>query len=807
MLQFQSPDTGFLQIRNNRSGKKLYVPGEAETVRFSFRGMAISPTASLDNFQSQPLFFEWEQVDIFFEPSPDSPFQPPYRMLLNRRETGLVSAPAGDRHKLFGSLSLADAVGFTDIEILDNSGRQVFLLETEVFPTKLSYKAEFDTMVEEIEDMVHRLAFIHFSKTFAFSGPDPRQKSSAQEWLSLYEGLFEGIERSIDLILRAPHTQVIRSVIPRPAEKNRRPRQVETIKWLQKKPQYLTTHPGGWEVSERIFATHLPETRKTITTDTPENRFVARSIKEILRQAELVLETLEKTGKEAGTTRLRLFQRRLQARLSQPVFSNMGEENQPVPNSTVLTRAPGYRDFFQKYLLLRQGLRISQSDIFRMDYKSVSTLYEYWCFLKMIQILSEDPRYEVSTRDLIQVQAGGITLALKKGQASRIQMVKKETGEQISIWFNRTFSEAETHTFAQVPDHFIEFEKTGYSQRFRYILDAKYRLDLSGETAGPPPDSIAQLHRYRDAILTQKQFSLSGTTARKSLGGVILFPFPGNEEDFRKHRFFRSRKEVNIGAIPFLPGKSQNHTLFREFLDELFETPPEVLYEQAVDYERADHRRVISEAGTQVLIGLLPDDKYYGERTDYFTTNRVFHTPWRGQAESVEYISLYDQRKKKIVGYGKVESRVLVWAEELEKAGVSWPRRFPRRKYLVYRLEKIISCDLVFRGIREFGLQCTSLWGLRQAIRTGEDQYLWLDSYGWLRLWQEVRQTDERATISFFRDGQGKRQVEISFSAGGKAYICTLSGEDEIIISRENREIKRARLRAGIIRQIISGQS
>lgn len=809
MLQFQSPDIGFLQIRANGAGRKLNVPAQTESARFFYRGLNISPQVSLPELQMQPIFFEWQQIDIFFEPSSQAPFHPPYKLFLNRQDTGLESSIAGHSHKLFGSLSLADAVGFTDIEIRDRDNRQVFLLETEVFPSKLSYKAEFEAMIEEIHSMVHHLAFDHLKKTFAFTSPSEKRQKSLPEWMAMLEILFESMARGIDMILKTPHTKVQTTILPQPAHRVKNAPLKNADKWLGKHSQYLTREQDkGMAAGSDLFATHLPETRKTITTDTPENRFVVQAVRKIIQALEELITRRKHHCRDTKKIqpeieRIRYYQRRLKARLNHPALANVSITDQPPPHSLVLTMAPGYKDFYQKYLLLQNGLSISNDDVFRLDYKEISTLYEYWCFLKMIQLLGDDSRYEVNTKDLIQVSHNGLSLTLKKGKASRVNLERKDTGEKIILWFNRTFTESETHTFAQIPDHMIEFEKAGYRQRFRYILDAKYRLDLSGEIAGPPPESIAQLHRYRDAILSQKQFSLTGTTAHKSLGGVILFPFPGNEEDFRRHRFFRSRKEVNIGAIPLTPGKTQSHILLREFLYELFETPPEVLYEQVVEYERSDHQRVITEARTKVLIGLLPDDKHYQKRRNFFVENGLFHSVWRGQPEDIDYIAFYDQRQKKITTYGHVESRIIVWAQELEKTGVGWPRRYPKRKYIVYRLNELVHCDFSFRGIRAFGTNCTSLWGLQQAIRTGDDQYLWLDSYAWLRLWQEVRQLYPEAEVSFVRDGQGKRQVVILFEYKGQPYTCTLSGNEEIVLEGGRQARIRARLQAGALSRLL----
>ena len=62
--------------------------------------------------------------------------------------------------------------------------------------------------------------------------------------------------------------------------------------------------------------------------------------------------------------------------------------------------APGYRDAYQIFLTVSKGLAL-QGKIYQMSVKDVATLYEYWTFLKLGQILSKkyvlvEPRYRES---------------------------------------------------------------------------------------------------------------------------------------------------------------------------------------------------------------------------------------------------------------------------------------------------------------------------------------------------------------------------------------------------------------------------
>ena len=53
----------------------------------------------------------------------------------------------------------------------------------------------------------------------------------------------------------------------------------------------------------------------------------------------------------------------------------------------VMQMAPGYREVYKYYLMLLKGLAI-QDDLFQLSLKDLATLYEYWCFLKIHQLLS-----------------------------------------------------------------------------------------------------------------------------------------------------------------------------------------------------------------------------------------------------------------------------------------------------------------------------------------------------------------------------------------------------------------------------------
>src|SRR5690606_34899761 len=95
-------------------------------------------------------------------------------------------------------------------------------------------------------------------------------------------------------------------------------------------------------------------------------------------------------------------------RLLKSDFLQVGDLNH-LTISLVLQMAPGYRDVYRIYLMIMKGLSI-QSDLFRLSMKDVAQLYEYWCFLKINQLLSK--KYELVRQDIIKLNRNGLFVTL-----------------------------------------------------------------------------------------------------------------------------------------------------------------------------------------------------------------------------------------------------------------------------------------------------------------------------------------------------------------------------------------------------------
>ena len=300
--------------------------------------------------------------------------------------------------------------------------------------------------------------------------------------------------------------------------------------------------------------------------------------------------------------------RELQRLMSTTFLSEVSEYNTRKSMSLVFGMAPGYRELYKYYLMLLNGITVG-GEIFNMSVRDTAELYEYWCFIKLYDILRS--RYTLCSPDIIKVDRKGITIDLVKGRSSKVTFLNTQTGERIYLSYNP--SETVTQTVNQRPDNVLELEKKGSGFSYKYVFDAKYRIEMNpdgkfypDDKPGPKVDDINTMHRYRDSIVYENPESRF-TFEKTMFGAYILFPY-SNEEEYKGHRFFRSIESVNIGGLPFLPSATK---LVTELLEELVSDSPESAFERAtlpvgieerlksVDWDRRD-----------VLIGFVPDKEH-----------------------------------------------------------------------------------------------------------------------------------------------------------------------------------------------------
>lgn len=780
-LRFGSTEGGTLHLRLTEPRLTTQMQQELQqeqAIRFSPEGMDFLSHDLVLPPDKSPCFFAWQQVEVLYEAADilDSPVQ----CWLNDKR---VLHSGREDSTLFGSFSLQGAIGYSEIVLRTEEGRTYFRLQMEVFPQKLQYKADFQQMISDVNRWIHRLAFGELKRTYVRVSHTQEEEASLPEWIATIRGFMHDLEQSLNMILHQPNRQAKQQSKILPANQVRR-LSANIPSWIAKHPQYLNRHTeNGWPIPPNMQVSHLPSKDRVLTYDTAENRFVLWAIVQILDRLEQ-WDRHHQRLKTAGSSHplwmkeLQEFRQRLQQKRSHACFLGLHASHTPLQQSTVLTMAPGYREFYKRFLLLRQGLSISDTGVLKMDVKEVTTLYEYWCFLQIVAILREHPAYEMLSQDIVSHSSDHIVVRLQKGEASSLLFRHKKNRSHLRIWYNRPFGRQDSMTFRQVPDIVLEIEKPGYDQAFRFLIEVKYQFDRGSKSYpknkipyGPPLEAIAQLHRYRDAIVSHKQSHLTHQTAWKIIGGVVLFPFPDAEEAFRPHPFYQSIAEVDIGAIPLHPGSYHRHDLLMAWLNRLLDFSPEALYEQVIDYNRTEQEVRIQALETPVLILPLPEDTSAKAAIEWMQAHQMWVIPENKHLTDYSLIGFWAAHHQQIVAYSRDIEQESLPRQDLIDLGLPHSMIQDEQVFRVFRWQKMEGCSISFSSMSSLPYLESNLLAFEFARRSKQGDLLWLSSYAWFRAFHEIQHLSKRVTIKPLFTAQTP-SLFIEFEWKKNVFVC-----------------------------------
>lgn len=477
-----------------------------------------------------------------------------------RAENGLVA----------GTLNFQRQIGRSDLVLVVGADR--ITVTVEVLPTKLDYRADYDALLHGTRAANESLVLEYLRATYRL-GSRQRGASGDVEWLTLLRDRMHDLEQAIHAIDRRP----LRSL--RQTLGDRRPEKLRRVDATAMQAIRRGTGSGAWQTAAnglRVRA-FVPSRTPQESLDTPEHRWIAQE----LRTIALRLEGYERVFALPGRTEtpnqrtlqlqeeFRGFHQRI-LNLSQiPALQTRGS----VPaafSSLQLTSALGYADAYRNLVELRHALTLDPGT----DNVSVSDLhelYELWCFLEIVQQLSQLTGASVDPSNVIRTRKGRLGVALIKGSGSRVLL--RGAALSMIVEYNPRFPGLSGD---QIPDILIRVRHAGQPDAL-LALDAKYRLDSSSAysnqfgSVGPPRDALNVLHRYRDAI-TDDPTSYAHRPVKR---GVALFPLSKDRSiSFADSRLSLSLRIQGIGALPFLPGNTDH---VANWLRDMLALPPEVL--------------------------------------------------------------------------------------------------------------------------------------------------------------------------------------------------------------------------------------
>ena len=507
------------------------------------------------------------------------------------------------RHILAGFINYKNEIGRSEIQIIYKVDKETrtFRFGFEVLSTKLDYHEHWHVIVEDIEREYSMLSLDYMRRTFHGFSPNQNGEHPDIVWWSVFEGEQQKFIKACKSIIDRPrHRLHGEEVYLRADNLKQTPHNIENrLAEHRKEPAYL------YSVEQHI-----------LSNDTQENRFLKFALHQISKRYEDLRQRIEavKTASDTMKAAMLATSGTLKRLQHHPFFRTIGRFKGISQESMVLQKATGYSQVYRTWNLLRRAYSLNDG-LYRLQTKDIATLYEIWCFIEVSHIVKEQLHLEnedVEHRNRMEMN-GIFSWELGKGEHSRI-LFRKDGVELAELVYNPKNDNKENDnvgmkdlvvpTVPQKPDIVLQLTKNDLQQgmKMTYLFDAKYRID--GKYKGvdvPPEDAINQMHRYRDAIY-YKDYD-ANALKKEVIGGYILFPGDGEPNDVAVSKFYKTIKEVNIGAFPLRPKDVENRKLLENFIDELIHTK---------SYETIAHvipqKGAYVEVGNRVFIGLVKED-------------------------------------------------------------------------------------------------------------------------------------------------------------------------------------------------------
>jgi len=318
--------------------------------------------------------------------------------------------------------------------------------------------------------------------------------------------------------------------------------------------------------------------QKTDSVDTPENRFIKYALEVFLKFCTDISQKASEFGHQKMKIEADLMVTEVESQLQHAIFNDISRPNTLKINSPVLQRKEGYREVLRVWLMFDLAAKLiwtGGDDIYKGGKKDIATLYEYWLFFKLLDLLQN--MFEIEPKDiseLIKETPDGLNLQVKQGKFTALKGVYDSGNRKLNIQFNynrsfsgnQTYPESGSWTTTLRPDYTLSFWPFGISEQHaeqqelivHVHFDSKYKVgnlvnffdqNVSKELDKEKNENrkgiyknadLLKMHAYKDAI-------------RRTGGAYILYP---GEKSINQKGFHEIIP--GLGAFPVKPNKTDS---------------------------------------------------------------------------------------------------------------------------------------------------------------------------------------------------------------------------------------------------------
>ena len=541
-----------IELSHIKQGLVLEIKGDINTLfEISDEDAMRYGEAKIQLIEGCTYEYQFSEEDVYFKEE-------------SKKNTIITYSKFG-KHK--GSINPNIYVGTHSLEIINTS----ILLPIEVRSVKSDYRSDYRYMIESITERCTDLIMqIDSPISQHFETDFNKNPETLYQRFSFVKSLIDSLE----------FEEAIQKIVSNPTTKWEEEHELKDIRRIrrfnQKNIKQLVTKSNRMELSSDHFLnkafgltsipTKIDSTRKTESIDTAENRFIKHALEEFLffcENCELKFEKYSTAKFESG-----LLATKVSTLLNQSFFKQISRPTSLKLNSPVLQRKSGYREVLNAWLKFDLAAKLiwhGGDNVYDAGKKDIATLYEYWLFFTLLDLLKEVFEIEPkSIAELIQYDKGQLSLNLKQGTAIAMKGVYKSPSRNLNIQFsyNRSFGGGKTfpnsgsytttlrpdYTLSIWPEEITEAKDAERTELITHIhFDAKYKVKNFYELISKSKDEelteeenielikeeaeevkkgtfknqdLLKMHAYKDAI-------------RRTGGAYVLYPGEGKNDPFR----------------------------------------------------------------------------------------------------------------------------------------------------------------------------------------------------------------------------------------------------------------------------------
>ena len=485
-------------------------------------------------------------------------------------------------------------VGKLNISVCDiQTHKKIGSFDLEIRSIKTEYRSEYQFMLEQITEKCSELLLKYDSPVHQHFKIDPQADAQTlyQRFAFLKSVLeSEDFEVAIHRITSNPvtnwlQTEDLRDI--RAVKKFSR----NVIRQLASATNRIAV-PSNHTLRNYGLAS-IPEKvvvqSKIETLDTAENRFIKHALE--------AFKNLCEDFRTAAKNHSRLFIEsglmidHLDEYLNHNFFKEIKRPDTLPLNSPVLQRKEGYREVLRVWLMINLAAMLTWKggdDVYKGGKKDVATLYEYWLFFRLLDLIEEIFELgPLNPEDFIEETNDKLGLKLKQGEELSIEGSYTSGSRKLNVKFsfNRTFSEASKYphggswtrrmrpdyTLSIWPDGLSEVEAEQEEFMVHIHFDAKYKVDDLSKLFGQDEENLdlekkeqskgsykradlLKMHAYRDAI-------------RRTAGAYVLYPGEKSTNWQGFHELL-----PGLGAFVFRPNRDNDGSSeLKQFLKNVIE--------------------------------------------------------------------------------------------------------------------------------------------------------------------------------------------------------------------------------------------